>query len=788
MRRKIAMPVVLASTIVGCAQLPTDISRSTAAERPRDWTPNRDPNRRYDGPPSDIDRRRMEREPSAFSYCEKYKSDTAKHVLACTYGIEEAQRMAQGFAGGHGREDGYLRGYAWGMNKMERYVENSPEEMAIGEQGADQLFAQYASRAATEGTTPGARDGASLGAEEAKGRFYSAVDSKKMPSTDVVIPGTSYQGVPNAYYSLVGSIPRAEDYFRRSQSQRRLRVYDNQDPWMRHRDHQERGPKDIWNNEGRYDGESKRWLDGSYAFDMWSSMPGPGRQKYDMLKLVSSTGHKVKGRLPAQERPNPGPRPTNGPGPGPGPRPTNGPGPVPTPTPTTTPAPTSTPVPTPPSQTATPTPTPTPVVVDYQAIFKDAFVSAYNYFGEYYYTRGYYSMIDDGQRDGEQVGYEIGSDIARKKGLARGFDQRYQAASRNAYIQAFGQNYRSSFASTYDYYKNNSILSLNFMGIMGLEEDGVVQPGEDFAVKFKVVNVGGKATDLKYSVTGDVSDPLTLTDAISGISSKIITSPAIGQIDNRLDDGSSAKVSLQVNGMTEQMWQKIQRPVEFYDYKADYSMLAGSGLYTITLVNVATVPLNGKMTLELVIAGKVTKTVVASSMNAGEKKTYALDFSGIDPLTWITTSIPVQIVLKYNDMIFGQKAFNLSGNYDVSSVATYYDQLINDKGVVPAGKNVDDRSNEVRGILLDLNRREVERNVDASGNVYRTDANTTVPGKILAAKLARSEQSNRALSLYSGLTDAMSSEGKKFKSTLFIHPKRDAYYEILKQISGKKYK
>jgi hypothetical protein len=76
-------------------------------------------------------------------------------------------------------------------------------------------------------------------------------------------------------------------------------------------------------------------------------------------------------------------------------------------------------------------------------------------------------------------------------------------------------------------------------------------------------------------------------------------------------------------------------------------------------------------------------------------------------------------------------------------------------------------------------------NIDASGNVYRTDADSTVPGKMNCVVYDNSTTAN---SEFSFIADTMAPEGKRFHSTLWIHQKRDSYYEILGRIGGKKYK
>jgi hypothetical protein len=94
----------------------------------------------------------------------------------------------------------------------------------------------------------------------------------------------------------------------------------------------------------------------------------------------------------------------------------------------------------------------------------------------------------------------------------------------------------------------------------------------------------------------------------------------------------------------------------------------------------------------------------------------------------------------------------------------------------------------VRNLLLQRNTAEVTANIDGSGNVYRTAPETTIPGKISRAKDTFANNSSRATGEFTSLADAMAPEAKRFKSALFIHPKRDAYNELLGKIGGKKYK
>ncbi len=753
MKKNLSSLVIL-SLVAGCANhsVSPDASRSTASfnGRPRpNW------GGRYDGPPPGFKRDQWERKPSAFMYCDKYRNDTGRHVLACGAGVEEAINMAARFAGSHGREDGYLRGYAWGMNQAVNYWQNSQDEMLRGEGEVDSLNS-YLNRAVTEGQSAGSRDGDSLGVSEAKNRFYRAIDTKVMPNPNYQLPLASFNPTQDAYTRFVGNIPSAEDILKRDRFGR-MGFYDGYDRTYYGPDYRERNGRDMWTRDGVYNMNYNQWVEGDFAFKAWMNMPTPGRQRYmglnDKVSSVETT--EANGRMPAQAAPGPRPQRPGQP-------------------------------PVPPVPPVTP-PVAPPVVIDYQAIFRDAFVQAYSAYAPAEYSRNYHMSLDIGQRDGESTGAEVGMEIARTKGLARAFNRKFAATSYNNYQMSYSNAYATGFQSTYDYFKTHSVLSLNFIGIIGADDDGVVQPAEPFSAKFKVTNAGGVSSPLKYTISGDIEDAETFTDSIGPISTKTIESPTIGSVLSTLEDGSNATYVLDVNGMREKLWQNIKRPLEFSEIKTNFSPIDGSGMYNVTVENIATVPVNGNISFELRINGNAVKTVVGSPMAPGEKKSYALDFGSLDPLVWINGAYNIELFLKYNNITFARKATQLSVGDSVEALTNYYTRLINEKGVVPQGKTLDNRMAEVKSLILQRNTSEVSSNIDASGNVYRTNPEYTIPGKLIRAKDSYTN-SPRAVSEFTSLADAMSGEAKRFKSTLFIHPKRDAYNELLTKLGGKKYK
>ena len=228
--------------------------------------------------------------------------------------------------------------------------------------------------------------------------------------------------------------------------------------------------------------------------------------------------------------------------------------------------------------------------------------------------------------------------------------------------------------------------------------------------------------------------------------------------------------------------------IELKNYSTRSSVFDGAGQIQVVLENISQVTAPGKITLELYIQGKLYKTVYGGKMDPGDDQTLVLDYAGLDPLFIIMSGLNAEVRLKYNDVVFDTKKFHIGGEADVNSVARYFDMLINNQGYVPNTTDVESRILEVRSILVNQNITQVTSYRNSSGNIYRKNPDSTIPGLISRIKSTRSVQTAKALTEYTTLGEAFAKEAKRFKSFLGIHPKRTAYLKICSQIAGKKLK
>ncbi len=791
----LATPLIIASLLAGCTHTPVappvmeiaqfkeqipEVSRAIAEVRGR-----RRPDFRgkYDGPQPPFRRDQWERRPTNTNFCQKYINETAKHALACAAGAEDGAKMAVSIAGNHGREDGYMRGFAWGLNQSAYFYQNSPEEMRRGE-GNVGILDNEMYRATDEGRTAGSTDGASLGTSEAKSKFYRAVDTKVMPSLDYKLPPTNFSPTQNAYARFIAPIPTVNDILKRDRFGR-MKFYDSYDRvYGGGSDWRERNSRDLWSNDGVYNHNQDEWVNGPKMFEYYiQRIPGAQRRYNDLKSLtLNNSSAETLTRLPADENNRPARPPGQG---GQGGQGQGRPGGTPPQPPVVQPPVAEVPVVAPVNPTAV---EPVKPYVDYQAIFKEAFIAAYNTYAQDAYSREYWRSIDNGQEDGEDLGLEIGTEIAYYKGMSLAFNRNYIAKSEDAYDLNFAKTFGDAHLQTYNYYKNNAILSLNFQNVVGLEDDGVIQPGEELSAKFKVTNYGGVSSPLEYTLQGDVQDAKKLTDSINPISSKVITSPRIGDVLNTLDNGSDARYVLVVNGLQENLMQQIKRPIQLQNVKSNLSEIDGTGIFSLTITNIATVALNGTISLELLIDGVVRKTIIAEAMKPGEVRNYSLDFQNQDPITWIEKGHKSEILVKYNNVVFAKSAQTMMVADQMVSLASYYVKLINEKGFVPAGKSPESRLEEVRNKIVSANSAEVDRIKEGTGNTYRTDPSATIPGKILNAKNAFKDIGPKSSGELTTLTDLFNKDSKKLKALFgMTGPKKSAYEFLLTSISGKKY-
>ena len=265
---------------VSCSTAPTHVAL-TDAKASRKISSSR---HGYDGPdPKGVDYRQGR--PRDYAGCDDYKNGPGREVLACEAGREEAEKMADKFAGGQGRIQGYFRGYSWGLHTSTIDNEKDPTYLATGAAIADQMGSQMqpgVSDAQGAGTNQAATDGPS----DAIARFSKVIDTGQEPDKQINVPATSYAGEDNGYARLVGPVPSPGWILQHEinpafSSVHVVDGWQDDDQYMGPR--QKINPWDLDRDDGQYEFRKDEFMDSEKAFQTWAQRLVDGKRKYDGL-------------------------------------------------------------------------------------------------------------------------------------------------------------------------------------------------------------------------------------------------------------------------------------------------------------------------------------------------------------------------------------------------------------------------------------------------------------------------------------------------------------------------
>lgn len=697
--------------------------------------------RAYDGPPVDFNF--VNQKPAKYAECDKYLSDNnARRYAACEFGRDEAERMAQRFGGGNGRVQGYLRGFAWGLNKMTKATQNDGTEMENGRRAVDGL-GQYMESGLARGRQAGHTAGSSQGSQEAISRFVNAVNSNREPSPQFTVPATHYQGEDGAYVKYVGPVPTPGQIVKKDINVGQLRVYDSWDAVYLG----EKTPLNVWDlwfDNGTYVFEKARWFDGALAMKTWFQRPIDTRPKYDNLN-----------NPPLMEPAPPAPAPAPG---------------------------------------QPPAPAPAPVQVDLQGVFQDAFRKSYAWYVNYYFSSEFQKNLEDGQLAGEQIGIQVGKRVAHYRGLELAFNQKFKESSASTYRDSFTAAYTNSFNASFQDYAQNPKLSIVFDGILGNDNDGILQPGEAITARFTVKNVGGVGSPLSVSVGGTVVDGSTQTFNIPRLRSQQFLAERIAKVDPRLRSREVARVVLDVNGFKAEQSELVNRMIELTGATGRVNVSAGAGEVQINATNIATVRTPSLVTATLSINGTALSTEQVGFIEKGQTATVSLPVSGLDPLWMIQNRMLARVVVKMGEITMDETNVDLTVGNSQHETLLYFDALANGRGFVPRQYTADEVLAKIRKQFAVWNEAEVNNRRKMIGdNPFKHDPNaqtieqaTTMAGKV-AVMYRTNVQTEASKRVYDVLAAEFWAHRKGFNRFIGIKSARQlAYQRLVRSFSTQK--
>ncbi len=653
-------------------------------------------------------------------YCDKYNSQVGYVAAACAHGMSQARLLAERYAGGYGKLQGYLRGYAWGLNQTAAMYSNDAREIQAGRAGVDAIGSTMAA-GLEAGRVDGASQGGSKGSQDAVARFQAVVNTGRLPDPTVRVPSVNYPGIDNAYQKYVGPEKTVQQIIQTDLHPAQIPVYSSWDA-TNMGEMQPLTVFDLWFADGTYKFEHGMFYDTGKAMETWLSRapiydPDGRYQGYATQAAVDPI--------------------TNQP-------------------------------------------------ITNQAVFRDGFMYTYSYWVQWYYSSQFQQNLDLGTQVGADMGVQVGKRIAAQKGLIQAYNDKFKESSQQTFQGAYNSAYNSSFGTTFTDYNNNPKLSIEFKNILGMDDDGIIQPGEAFKAVFSVKNIGGKPSALNVSVTGNVVDTNQQTLQIGALMSHDYTTEVIAKIDPRQSPRTQARVVLNVNGLQDDLNQTVLRMTQIASTRAQIDVNNGSGTIIVVANNTSTVRTPRTVSATLSLNGRAVDTQQAGFIDAGNSQQITLQFSNIDPLQLIAGSVKASVVLTMGEAAADQAQVDTAVANVNASLVSYFNALAGGRGYLPMGTTQQSQTDETRGVIVGANLNETQ-DLKKGPNVYKKDADETIPG-MLVKTFTATTQSQSSRDQYDTLARAIWPAAKNLHNFLFFGGKKKSYQELVQQIAKSKLK
>jgi hypothetical protein len=538
----------------------------------------------YNGPRVDVNY--INTPPSQYQECrEKYINSTAKIFSACSFGVDEARRMAERFGGGKGRIEGYLRGFSWGLYKGVQMTQNDPTAQSVGS-ALNSDYLGRIDRAVKDGAARGDSIGASNGGSEARNRFHQALDSNMSPSASLDrVPEPSFSSnVSDPYAKYVGQAQSLDEMLKQPNADlSQIRVYSSYDATYLG-DVPKFNLYDYWFADGTYRFEMAKWIDSQAAIQQWMNRPIDTKPQYEALGTDLVTV------------------------------------PVPSPSPGA--------------------PTTTQQTIDLKNIFKTSFVNAYAYYVNYYFSQNFFTNLDEGQRVGESIGKQVGLRYAQTSAEVKAFNEKFRRDERSAYFNVYEGAYRRAFTATYQDYASHPKPEIDSFEIIDEADDGIIQPGERFGVIFKVKNYGLPSTSIQAMVMGAQNQVASPAYSLPGLKSTMIRTPMIASMTSDVRSSALINLGLSVSGqgfnaLTVQRTAQVIRQVTPIGLEITPSVPEGKATVAVTVKNNSRIASSSSVRITIEDASGKVLDQNLGIIAANQTSTATFNLSGYNPLDLI---------------------------------------------------------------------------------------------------------------------------------------------------------
>jgi len=349
---------------------------------------------------------------------------------------------------------------------------------------------------------------------------------------------------------------------------------------------------------------------------------------------------------------------------------------------------------------------------------------------------------------GRQDGLSFGSAVVRQYGFdvgfAEGFDRTYLAESLRGFHAVYGSAYQQVFRLEAQRFLNGPVLDFSILSLSDENGDGVLEPGEGVNAQVSVMNLGRKATPLKFGLSETVHEsPLlvgvkTFESTLRGSSTlKDNFLKNAAQVSPSATTGQELSVALMVNGQLSETISKgrIESPVGVSNVSlSDFFGPLAKGRVKIVLKNKSS--RQSQYVLKLVLEafrrdGMILQLSDApvTTIPAGGEAPFDLSLTRLSPLEWIRGDWQVRFKLVNSaGMVLDQ------GNLDLPHRSD--DAFLYLVEIAKSGRRDHPDLPGTVQLVASMIGREWESVRSAGGNLYRDDfRGKNQPVRTLAGRL-----------------------------------------------------
>jgi hypothetical protein len=337
-------------------------------------------------------------------------------------------------------------------------------------------------------------------------------------------------------------------------------------------------------------------------------------------------------------------------------------------------------------------------VATLRALYKKAFIDAYNFHFARAYASLYYNTTGmEKYKTGLLIGQIIGEEVARYQAFKAAYNNIYQQNSLKAYTQKFYKLYETSFNRLIRIFETNPVIDLEDAILYGSFNDNIFRAGEELFATYRLANLGEvsrpitlsllSSADVRANPSGFVLMPPVL-ERMSG------QTPILGKIADNIMARETIQATLLMNNpgdlqevksslrTTKKQSILVREYAEIQSIQPSVDVLSGTLTVGVNLINPSSLNEDQQLAFpEVEVTIDNSNTVLNKTVEkipAGKTLPVSITTDELDPLQIINSGrISGKVNVKLANRVVHTQSFSVSVDAAPKAlIANYFNKLV----------------------------------------------------------------------------------------------------------------